>query len=243
MSEKGKNAETVSNIPTFSGREDWEDFERAVMLEAARKDLKGGFENLRGHKTEVHLANLRRLHMGGKGIPPYMSMWGKVVKKRAAAAVASSSFATGGTLSSALGLTGRQEDESDGEEAMPDLGDISEEDSEDSEGTHLRTQRTRQHLPPNVIHHPGSMTKRKRNEKQQVKRREGSRWHPGFRRGPAVLVGAEVDLRLPQPPQPPLQPPPPQRPQQQPLLLPLLQHQLGQVMPKRKREESFADRW
>ena len=62
-----------------------------------------------------------------------MSMWGKVVRKRAAAAVVSSSFATG-TLSSALGLTGRQEDESDGEEVLPDLGDISEEDSEDSEG-------------------------------------------------------------------------------------------------------------
>ena len=43
MSEKGKSAETMSNVPTFSGREDWEDFERAVMLEAARKDLKGGF--------------------------------------------------------------------------------------------------------------------------------------------------------------------------------------------------------
>ena len=49
MSEKGKSAETMSNVPTFSGREDWEDFERAVMLEAARKDLKGVFENLRGH--------------------------------------------------------------------------------------------------------------------------------------------------------------------------------------------------
>ena len=70
MSEKGKNAETMSSIPTFSGREDWEDFERAVMLEAARKDLKGGFENLRGHKTEVHLANLRKLHRVGKTYLP-----------------------------------------------------------------------------------------------------------------------------------------------------------------------------